>query len=236
LVCWDITGDITPSSYSFFTSQLRITGGTAKNRKLIGPKSGWKNNVRPTSDRVREAIFSILGDRVREAHVLDLFAGSGSLGLEAVSRGAEKVVFVDRSSLCLNLIRRNFLQCFPGSRAEFLRFDLRTKKSFVLLQNTLSAEKKFQLIFLDPPYEKNLAETTLTMVDRAGLLSDGGVIIAEERKNAAMPERTGSLRLQEHRRYGETGIWIYTMHPAAAIKQRNPSRSDYPILKKSTDT
>jgi 16S rRNA (guanine966-N2)-methyltransferase len=202
---------------------LRITGGTAKNRKLIGPKSGWKDDVRPTSDRVREAIFSILGDSVRQAYVLDLYAGSGSLGLEAISRGAEKVVFVDRSPLCLNLIKRNFLQCFPGSAAEFLKLDLRTERSFTVLRADISADKKFQLIFLDPPYEKKLAEMTLTMVDKAGLLARDGIIVAEERRNAAMPDRTGSLHLYVHRRYGETGIWIYKIDAAPAIEVRNLS-------------
>lgn len=202
---------------------MRITGGTAKNRKLISPKSGWKDDVRPTSDRVREAVFSILGDMVRGAYALDLFAGTGSLGLEALSRGAEKVVFVDRSTLCLNLIQRNRHQCFPGSRAEFLKLDLRADRSFALLRTYLSAEKKFQLIFLDPPYEKKLAETALTMVDKTGLLAADGIVIAEERWNAALPERTGSLHLDGYRRYGETGIWLYKIDAAAAIEAQNIS-------------
>lgn len=200
--------------HSIVTGQLRITGGKAKNRKLISPRSGWKDDVRPTSDRVREAVFSILGDRVRGARALDLFAGTGSLGLEALSRGAEKVVFVDRSPLCLNLIKRNLQQSCPGAGAEFLKLDLGKRRSFGLLRTYLSAERQFQLIFLDPPYEKKLAEMTLTMVDKTGLLAADGIVIAEERWNAALPERSGCLYLHLHRRYGETGIWLYKIEAA----------------------
>jgi 16S rRNA (guanine966-N2)-methyltransferase len=188
---------------------LRITGGTAKNRKLLSPGSGWKEDVRPTGDRVREAVFSILGGRVRGALVLDLYAGSGSLGLEALSRGAAKAVFVDRSPLCLELIRRNVQQCFPRAAIELVRLDLRRPGSFTMLKRPGAAARQFDLIFLDPPYQKKLAETTLAMVDKTGLLAAGGLVIAEERRNAVMPVLTGRLSLHDQRRYGETGIWIY---------------------------
>lgn len=188
---------------------MRITGGTAKNRKLISPRAGWKEDVRPTGDRVREAVFSILGDRVRGALVLDLYAGSGSLGLEALSRGAEKVVFADRSVLCLELIRRNVQQCFPQAGIELVRLDLRRPGSFATLRRSEAAARQFGLIFLDPPYEKKLAEKTLTMVDKAGLPAADGLVIVEERWSAVMPVESGGLSLHDHRRYGETGIWIY---------------------------
>lgn len=200
---------------------LRITGGTAKNRKLISPKAGRHADVRPTSDRVREAVFSILGDRVWRAYVLDIFAGTGSLGLEAISRGAAQVVFVDQSSLCLNLIRRNLEQCFAGFPARFLRLDLRSAGSCKRLQDLVSGKSKFQLIFIDPPYEKKLAETALTMVDKTGILAADGIVVAEGRWSAALPDRIGFLALQGHRRYGETGIWFYVNDPPPAAAGQN---------------
>lgn len=201
---------------------LRITGGTAKNRKLISPKTGRKAEIRPTSDRVREAVFSILGDRVRNAYVLDIFAGTGSLGIEALSRGAAQAVFVDQSSLCLNLIRRNLELCFPDIPARLLRLDLRNAGNYSQLQDLVSGGKKFQLIFLDPPYEKKLAETALTMVDKTGILAADGTAVAEERWNAALPDRIGSLALRKNRRYGETGIWFYENDPSPAGAGYNP--------------
>ena len=201
---------------------MRITGGTAKNRKLIGPKTGRNAEVRPTSDRVREAVFSIIGDRIRGACVLDLFAGTGSLGLEAISRGAAEVVFVDQSPFCLDLIRRNLEQCFPGFPARLLRLDLRSARSSALLRGLVSGGKKFQLIFLDPPYEKKLAETALTMVDKTGILAADGIAVAEERWNAAPPDRIGFLTLRRQRRYGETGIWFYENDPPPAGAGQEP--------------
>jgi len=188
---------------------LRITGGTAKNRKLISPKSGWKNDVRPTSDRVREALFSILGEKVAGARVLDLFAGTGSLGLEALSRGAASAVFVDQSYASLDLIRQNLNKCFTDVQADYLRLDLAKIKSFSLLRQHIQDDGRFTLIFLDPPYEKKLAEMALTMVEKTGLVVPAGIVVAEERWKVELPERVGSLYLHLHRRYGETGIWLY---------------------------
>ena len=190
---------------------MRITGGTARSRKLISPKAKGKNSIRPTSDRVREALFSILGKAVIDAHVLDLFAGTGSLGLEALSRGAGKVLFVDQSLQSLDIIRRNVALCFPEAKAEFLRFDL-TKKSVIhVLDRYLSGSNLFDLVFLDPPYEKKLAEMALTMIAKSGLLAPGALVIVEESAKISLPEKISFLQLQQQRRYGETGICIYRL-------------------------
>lgn len=190
---------------------MRITGGTARSRKLISPKTKGTNSIRPTSDRVREALFNILGKTVIDAHVLDLFAGTGSLGLEALSRGARKVLFVDQSLQSLNIIKRNVALCFPEAKTKFLRYDLTKKSVIQVLDRYLSGSQQFDLVFLDPPYEKKLAEMALTRIAKSGLLAPGALVIVEENAKISLPEQINLLQLHMQRRYGETGICIYQL-------------------------
>lgn len=194
---------------------MRITGGKAKGRKLFSPKWG-KDSIRPTSDRVREALFSTLGERIVGARVLDLFSGTGSLGLDALSRDATSVVFVDQSPQSLELIRTNLHRCFSTVKADLFRLDLGRSTGFTALVRRLPPGTLFDLVFLDPPYEKKLAELALTMVDTFGLVAPGGLVIAEERWKVVLPEVVGGLQLDLHRRYGETGIWLYTTDKSAS--------------------
>lgn len=192
---------------------MRITGGKQRSRKLIPPKTtGNKDAIRPTSDRVREALFSILGEAVCNARVCDLFAGTGSFGLDALSRGARLVVFVDASRQALQLVGQNLLHCFEHPQAEAVRLDLDKKSSYATLRKRFAEQFPFDIVFLDPPYEQKLAETALTLIEKTGLVATEGLVIAEERWNAALPQQIGLLQLQLHRRYGETGIWIYKQH------------------------
>ena len=188
---------------------MRITGGKARSRKLITPRATGKDYIRPTSDRVREALFSILGELVPDARVLDLFAGTGSFGLDALSRGAELVVFVDDFPRALKLVQQNLHNCFDNFNAQVLRLNLEKNTSYTALKNHFSGQTLFNIVFLDPPYEKKMAETTLTMIQKTGLVAPDGLVIAEERWKVNLPDQIGSLQLHLHRRYGETGIWIY---------------------------
>lgn len=188
---------------------MRITGGTARSRKLLTPKTTGKENIRPTSDRVREALFSILGDHLTDSRVLDLYAGTGSFGIDALSRSANMVVFADEFSLSLKLIKQNLYNCFEKPSAEVLRLNLEKLSSYSILYERFAKDKPFDIIFLDPPYEKKMAESTLTMIEKTGLVATDGVVIAEERWKVELPDSINSLQLKMHRRYGETGIWIY---------------------------
>ena len=187
---------------------MRITGGSAKGRHLIRPKAGWCF-IRPTGDRVREALFSILGNEVTGALVLDLYAGTGALGLEALSRGAETAVFVDQSRRALELIRGNLKSCFPSAKVSLQQLNLSRSESIERLNRKTSGKFIFDIIFLDPPYEKKLAEKTLTMLERETLLKENGLVVAEERASEELAEQYGTLSLVDRRRYGETGIWLY---------------------------
>ncbi|GAB4342581.1 MAG: 16S rRNA (guanine(966)-N(2))-methyltransferase RsmD [Desulfobulbaceae bacterium] len=189
---------------------MRITGGQFKGRKLATPPGDKPGFIRPTTDRVREALFSILGRRLPGSKVLDLFAGTGCFGVEALSRGAESVVFVDSHPAALKLISRNLAACGQGLPAHIVRLDLSRRSSFLSLTNRLKDVYPFSIVFMDPPYEKKMAETTLTMVEKTGLVATSGVVVVEERWNADLPDTVGSLRLELHRRYGETGIWMYS--------------------------
>ncbi len=187
---------------------MRVTGGTVRGHNLIGPKSGW--GIRPTSDRVREALFSILVEaKVQNKTVLDLYAGTGALGIEALSRGAGTAVFVDQSKQALTLIHSNLSNCFSQPRASLIQLNLSRSDCGRRLRNKLPPALLFDLVFLDPPYEKKLAEQSLQMVERNSLVQQGGLIIIEERKGVQLPEPGAALELIDQRQYGETGLWIY---------------------------
>ncbi|PIE56277.1 MAG: 16S rRNA (guanine(966)-N(2))-methyltransferase RsmD [Desulfobulbus propionicus] len=188
---------------------MRLTGGIACGCRLASP--GSRAVTRPTSDRVREALFSILASRVTEAKVLDLFAGTGALGLEALSRGAHSAVLVDRSREAHRLMTRNLAHCLKTSRAKILGLDIRKTSFTTELIRSLPPGHCFDLVFIDPPYEKNLATTTLKMVENAHILSPDALVILEERYTLQPPTLSGStLTLSDHRNYGETGIWFYS--------------------------
>jgi len=188
---------------------VRITGGTACGQKLAGPRLK-ERAIRPTSDRVREALFNILGEKIIEASVLDLFSGTGAFGLEALSRGASSVVLVDHALSALQLIGTNLQQCFTQPRARVFKLDLSKKNSLHQLKKQLPRSYKADLVFLDPPYEKQLAKPLLQMVQGCDLVSAEATIIVEERANQDLPEVLDQLQLYDKRRYGETGLWFYT--------------------------
>ena len=190
---------------------MRITGGTARGRKLNTPKTRGRDEIRPTSDRVREALFNILGPNLDGSHVLDLYAGTGSLGLEALSRGASRAVFVDRSVQALELARRNHSLCFPDCPAAFLKLDLGRESFIRILARQVEEAGPFDLVFLDPPYGKKLAERPLTLLGKSGLLANDARVIVEERTTEAPAEQYGRLRLDRQRRYGETAISLYRL-------------------------
>lgn len=177
---------------------MRIISGARRGRKLYAPKG---LTVRPTSDRVKEAVFNILGDAVREARVLDLFAGVGGLGLEALSRGAGRVVFVDQDSRSVDALTRNASAMFQSGQFLILRLDA-TRPSV-----RIASEGPYDLIFLDPPYNKGLAVKALKTISRQGLAASGCLAVVEHdrREDPAIDELAG-WGLSDRRLYGKTHI------------------------------
>lgn len=189
---------------------MRIISGSQKGRKLFSPPPHEKS-IRPTSDRAREALFSILGERVHNARVLDLFAGTGALGLEAFSRKAALVVFVDNNRLALDLIKKNVLLCLSGytgtGELRVIPHDL--SKGLPVKKLPLEAASGFNLIFADPPYAKNISLSVLDSLNKSNLLTEDGMLIMEERFDITLPSQLSQLRLVDRRVYGENAFWLY---------------------------
>jgi 16S rRNA (guanine966-N2)-methyltransferase len=177
---------------------MRVVAGRYGGRRLAAPKG---TDVRPTSDRVREALFSILGTRVEGAHVLDLFAGSGALGIEALSRGAAEATFVDSSASAVRAVRQN-LESLAAEGATVDRADAR-----VFARTALQAGRQYDLVFLDPPYRQAEALGRELAEAIAALLAPGGVVVSESdrRKPLELP----GLPPFDERRYGDTLIRLH---------------------------
>jgi 16S rRNA (guanine966-N2)-methyltransferase len=179
---------------------LRIIGGRLKGRRL----TGVRGQIRPTADRVREAIFNILGPEVDGSLVLDLFAGTGALGIEALSRGAKAAVFVENHSTSLQVLRRNLAQCTLGEVSRIV--PLASEKA---LPKLAAAGEHFSLIFLDPPYGRGLAAANLLLLAGKNLLTADGCIIVEHSRLDDLAEQYHELRRHDQRRYGATLISFY---------------------------
>jgi 16S rRNA (guanine(966)-N(2))-methyltransferase RsmD len=187
-----------------------VIAGSARGRKLLSPAG---SRVRPTADRVKEALFSALASRFGSfagLSVLDLFAGSGALGIEALSRGASSALFVDSHPASLQLVRKNLDLTGLTGLAEIIRMDVVRAVELLAGRN-----RRFDIIVADPPYaEKVLAEELLAHIASAALIQADGTIILEtgSRIDLIVPE---NLMLDSRKVYGDTAIWIFTQLPAA---------------------
>ncbi|MGV1098799.1 16S rRNA (guanine(966)-N(2))-methyltransferase RsmD [Thiovibrio sp. JS02] len=190
---------------------MRIIAGSARGRKLQAPGDRFGKLIRPTSDRAREALFSILGSRVVGAKVLDLFAGTGALGLEALSRGASQAVFVDGHREVVGLIGKNIALCGFSERALVLRRDLRKGLAFLALG---LAPAGFDLVFLDPPYGKKLGHELLAALSGGEHLAAEAIVVVEDGAGEQYPDQAGSLCCYDRRRYGEACFWLYRTQEA----------------------
>lgn len=164
-------------------------------------------DTRPTSDRLRESLFNILGGSVRDARVLDLYAGTGALGLEALSRGAQTCVFVDNQKKALSVIRKNIASCGLESASRVICWNLSRNLSCVK-----DHEPHFDLVFLDPPYSRDLIPKTLQGLIDAHCLDDGALIVCEHDGRDTLTSVPLELTLTDHRRYGRTGFSFFCFH------------------------
>jgi 16S rRNA (guanine966-N2)-methyltransferase len=178
---------------------MRVIAGEAKGRKLkMVPGSA----TRPVGDRVKEALFSILGDRVVDARFLDLYAGTGSVGIEALSRGARSAVFVDRQRQAVSTIRDNLSHTGLKDRAQVVRGD-----AFVFLRRGDLAP--FDLIYVAPPQYKVLWAKTLLALEEASLLAPGGLVTVQIHPKEYEELELRSLELVDQRKYGSTLLCFY---------------------------
>ena len=177
-------------------SKLRVSGGEARGRRLKAPK-----NIRPTQGMVKEAIFNIVGPRIHGSSVLDLFAGSGALGIEALSRGAAEVTFVDKQPRGLAILRQNLDALGFKERARLVRSDV-----VRWLEASPGAVAAAHFVFLDPPYDDVVLDRSLQVLDRE--VAGGATVVAEHSRRQQVPELV-RLRVDRERRYGDTVVTVF---------------------------
>lgn len=180
---------------------MRIIAGIAKGRKLLSPEG---METRPTLDRVKESIFSIIQNRTSDAIVLDMFAGTGSLGLEAVSRGAKYCYLVDKgktsySLLCKNVINFNFQDKCKTFNAD----------TYEVLKDLAKKDVKFNLIFIDPPYAKEMIPPAIEIISSTKALAEDGLIVSKIDSSETIYPGNDIISLIDSRKYGNTTICMY---------------------------
>lgn len=176
---------------------MRVITGTAKGRRLVTPDG--KDVTRPTGEKVKEALFSAIQFYIEEADVLDLFAGSGQLGIEALSRGAKTAVFVDTSKEAQKCISENIKTCGFADRAR-----VKTTDATLYLSGAM---ERFDLAFLDPPYAAEQLPVVLPLVSK--VMRQGGRVFCETSKEIDLPETVGQLTKCKEYRYGRTKVVSY---------------------------
>jgi 16S rRNA (guanine966-N2)-methyltransferase len=183
---------------------MRITGGTVKGQRLS--KVRWPD-IRPTADIVRGSIFNIVGQNLNDLLVLDLFAGSGSLGIESLSRGAKSCVLIDNSRRALEIVNKNIGMCGFKENSIVIKADL--PKGLTQVKNY--GYEQFDLVFMDPPYESGYVELTMIKLIEENLLNQDGVVVVElsTRPTDSLPSRIQDLRLKQTKTYGSTMICFY---------------------------
>lgn len=175
---------------------MRVITGTARGRKIKEPGN---YDIRPTSDQVKQAMFNIAQFDIEGRKVLDLFGGTGQLGIEAASRGAGKVVIVEAARESVKLIRENVKNC---------QVDCQVVQSDAI--SYLQRGEVFDLIFIDPPYDSDLVEKALNTIKEFDILSEGGIIICETRLEKALPVMEAPYVLRKNYRYGKIKLTVYT--------------------------
>ncbi|HKK95781.1 MAG TPA: 16S rRNA (guanine(966)-N(2))-methyltransferase RsmD [Anaerovoracaceae bacterium] len=177
---------------------MKITSGEYKHRKLIIP---YGYETRPTSAKVREAVFSMIGENVYDAMVLDLFAGSGSMGLEALSRGAKRCLFCDNSQKSIDAIKENIDKCKANMWSDIYKGDFK--------KNLDRINESFDIIFLDPPYKLGYYEECINIITEKGLLNEDGIIIIEHDIRDVFEYEKYNLNKIKEKNYGKIGISIF---------------------------
>jgi len=188
---------------------MRVTGGKYAGRLLALPKGP---RIRPTQDQVRQALFNLLGRQVEGARVLDLFAGTGALGIEALSRGAAHVTFVERSGFCMRAIEANLKNLL--GQASWGSYTLLKADVLSAIPKLATKGKLFDLVLLDPPYGPDSARKALSALCRCAIVSRSGWVVVEQDKRDPLPPTiegsAGRLVSQRIEKYGDTALVFYT--------------------------
>ena len=187
---------------------MRVIAGTARSVPLCS-RDGL--DTRPTADRVKEAVFNMIQFEIEGRQVLDLFGGSGQMAIEALSRGAAGAVIVDQSKDSVCVIRQNLIKTQLMANADVVCADY--------MDYLNKTQKKFDLIFLDPPYRENFLENALKRISEIDILKSGGIIICERPADKALPDAYDTFHRVKDYRYGKTGITVF--RAGASSEDRN---------------
>ena len=182
---------------------MRVISGKVRGLKLDTPKN---LDVRPTTDRVKESLFNIINPYIRESNILDLFAGTGSLGIECLSRGAKNCVFVDKSKESIGIVKSNIKKARVENESTILNIDFKDAVKRLSVQ-----KQKFDVIFMDPPYYENMFIDCLKSIDELNLLKEDGLIVVEHDTNDLFDDNIGRLYKSREKKYGNTTITFYKL-------------------------
>ena len=174
---------------------MRVITGTARGRRLKTPEN---YDIRPTTDNVKESVFNIIQFDIEGRRVLDLFAGTGQLGIECLSRGAAEAVFIDENTAAVKIVKENLKTC--GFTAAVLQQDA---------LGYLRHCGRFDLVFVDPPYDSELYESVLETINSVDILSDGGIILCESRREKTLPDMRAPYRKKKKYNYGRVKLTVY---------------------------
>lgn len=180
---------------------MRVIGGIHRGRRLRAP-AGLA--IRPTSDRLRETLFNILARRIEDCRFLDICAGSGAVGIEALSQGASEVTFVERSRRACEVIEANLNALGIGRQATIINGDVAAA-----LKQLDKEAKQFDIVFFDPPYASEIHGQVMSLVGSRDLLSDGAIVILEHRAKSPREAEYGGLRMFRHMKQGESALTFY---------------------------
>ena len=194
---------------------MRVISGSARGRKILSPPDF---RIRPTADRVKESLFNILNSLIAgydDCRALDIFAGTGNLGIEALSRGATDVVFIDSHKESVALVIKNLRMLGFADRGRVIERD-----AISALRSLEKREPPFQLLFIDPPYRQGLAERVLEYLAASNLIDERSLVIAEISSGELLPAAFESLTEFDRRVYGDTAIVFYRRMPGGSTNHK----------------
>ncbi len=195
---------------------MRVICGSARGRRLFSPKNSL---IRPTADRVKESLFNILNSQITgydDCRALDIFAGTGNLGIEALSRGAASAVFIDSQKESVALVIKNLRMLGFADRGRVIERD-----AISALRSLEKREPPFQLLFIDPPYRQGLAERVLEYLAASNLIDENSLVIAEISSGELLPVAFDSLEEFDRRVYGDTAIVFYRRMPGGSPNHKS---------------
>lgn len=197
---------------------LRIIGGEYRGRRLSTVKG---SHTRPTADRMRESLFNILRPHIPGAHVLDLFAGTGALGIEALSRGAASAVLIDMDAAALSVIHKNIEACRLGAKTRVIRCNI--KAGLACVQEYLPP---FDIVMMDPPYEAGLVNPALANLGKSRSLRPGALVVVEHSQHETIPDTMTGLPISDRRTYGRTCFTFLQFTPITEGNNRTDEKEN----------